>query len=356
MGLVVGIEIDGDGAHPAAWRAADHPPDALLSPVRVGDIARRAEAAGFAFLTLDDRTSSGPVGSGVAGRLDPVTVAAFASATTSAIGLVPVVHTAHAEPFHVSNQLSSLDHGSRGRAGWLVGTESSAARARAFGEVHVTDPALLVIEASEVVDAARRLWDSWEDDAIIADESTGRFLDSDRVHYTDFRGELFSVKGPALVPRPPQGQVLVFAADRALRPGLVDVALVSGRTEPRLRAAAAAGRSAPRVVAEIEIAVDTGSATAAERLATLDARATWAQADRLRHIGSAADLVALLTRLDGLVDGVRLIPAVLDVDLPVLHREVLPALRDAGLLPAAAPGATLRDRFGLARPADRYAS
>jgi alkanesulfonate monooxygenase SsuD/methylene tetrahydromethanopterin reductase-like flavin-dependent oxidoreductase (luciferase family) len=63
---------------------------------------RRAEAAAFAFLTLTDATPSDPVGTGVAGRLDPLTVAAFASATTSTIGLVPVVHTAHAEPFHVT--------------------------------------------------------------------------------------------------------------------------------------------------------------------------------------------------------------------------------------------------------------
>lgn len=310
MALVVGIEVGGG---------------ALLTPDRVGDVARRVEEAGFAFLTLDDATATG-----AGGRLDPVTVAAFASATTSSIGLVPVVHTAYAEPFHASNQLSSLDHGSRGRAGWIVGTESSAARARAHGAARVTDPAVLVAEASEVVDAARRLWDSWEDDAIIADESTGRFLDADRVHYTDFRGELFSVKGPALVPRPPQGQVVVFATEGTLRPGLADVALVNGRTEPLLRAAAAAA-SAPRTVAEISLGGPDDAG------------------DRLRHTGSAADLVALLRRLDGVVDGVRLVPADLDADLAVLRTEVLPSV-------AAPPGATLRDRFGLDRPVNRYAA
>jgi alkanesulfonate monooxygenase SsuD/methylene tetrahydromethanopterin reductase-like flavin-dependent oxidoreductase (luciferase family) len=205
----------------------------------------------------------------------------------------------------------------------------------------VTDPRLLLAEASEVVDAARRLWDSWEDDAIIADESTGRFLDADRVHYTDFRGELLSVKGPALVPRPPQGQVVVFAPEGVLRPGLADVALVSGATEALLRAAAAV-RTAPRVVAEIEVALVPGSAV-------LDAHWPWPRGDRLRHTGSAAGLVALLARLDGIVDGVRLIPAALDADLAVLGREVLPALPPA-------PGVTLRDRFRLARPANRYAT
>jgi hypothetical protein len=54
------------------------------------------------------------------------------------------------------------------------------------------------------------------------------------------------------------------------------------------------------------------------------------------------------------VDGVRLLPAVLDVDLPVLARDVLPALRAARLTAAPRPGATLRAALGLPRPANRY--
>ena len=57
----------------------------------------------------------------------------------------------------------------------------------------------------------RRLWDSWEDDAEIRDVATGRFIDRDKLHYIDFEGRFFSVKGPSIVPRPPQGQPLVAA-------------------------------------------------------------------------------------------------------------------------------------------------
>jgi alkanesulfonate monooxygenase SsuD/methylene tetrahydromethanopterin reductase-like flavin-dependent oxidoreductase (luciferase family) len=58
----------------------------------------------------------------------------------------------------------------------------------------------------------RALWDSWEDDAVIKDVATGRFLDNDKVHHVRFEGASFSVIGPLITPRPPQGQVVVIAA------------------------------------------------------------------------------------------------------------------------------------------------
>ncbi|GEL23654.1 monooxygenase [Pseudonocardia sulfidoxydans NBRC 16205] len=345
--ILIGVELAGDGAHPAAWREAAHPPVDLLTPGRLADTATAAESAGFGFLTFDDATAGAP-GDGVAGRFDPVEAAAFVSARTRRIGLVPVVDTAHAEPFHVSNQLSSLDHASLGRAGWLVGTDATEARAAAYGVRHDPDTTALAQEAADVVDAARRLWDSWQDDAVVADEATGRFLDSDRVHHVDFRGATFSVRGPALVPRPPQGQVVVLAPAGALPADLVDVEVVTAPTADGI-VTAAAGVRAPRVLAEIEVVLDT-DLPAVVRLAALDAHTPWRAGPRLRHVGSSAGLVALLHRLAPHVDAVRLVPAVLDRDVPVLAAEVLPAFGSVGT------GHTLRDRLDLPRPAGRYAS
>jgi len=64
-------------------------------------------------------------------------------------------------------------------------------------------------EAADFVEVARRLWDSWEDDAEIRDVATGRFIDREKLHYIDFEGRWFSVRGPSIVPRPPQGQPVV---------------------------------------------------------------------------------------------------------------------------------------------------
>ena len=51
-------------------------------------------------------------------------------------------------------------------------------------------------EAADYVEVVRRLWDSWEDDAEIRDAASGRFIDRTRLHYIDFRGRWFDVKGP----------------------------------------------------------------------------------------------------------------------------------------------------------------
>lgn len=66
---------------------------------------------------------------------------------------------------------------------------------------------------TDVVEVVRRLWDSWEDDAVIKDVATGRYLDPGKVHQVDFDGETFSVKGPLITPRPPQGSLVVLAPD-----------------------------------------------------------------------------------------------------------------------------------------------
>ncbi|AGP58927.1 hypothetical protein M271_37655 [Streptomyces rapamycinicus NRRL 5491] len=63
-----------------------------------------------------------------------------------------------------------------------------------------------------MADVVARLWDSWEDDAEIRDTATGRFVDRDKPHYVDFEGAHFTVRGPAIVPRPPQGHPVVAVA------------------------------------------------------------------------------------------------------------------------------------------------
>ena len=72
-------------------------------------------------------------------------------------------------------------------------------------------------EAADYVEVVRRLWDSWEDDAEIRDVATGRFVDRDKLHYIDFEGRWFTVRGPSITPRPPQGQPVVAALAHAGR-------------------------------------------------------------------------------------------------------------------------------------------
>ncbi|MEU8764091.1 LLM class flavin-dependent oxidoreductase [Streptomyces sp. NPDC048659] len=356
--LHLAVEIDGDGAHPAAWRRAAHAPGELLTPRRTAKVAAVAENAGFTLVTLDDSIlppASAAVG-GPAGRLGAVERAAFIAGSTSVIGVAPVLATTYAEPFHVSTRIASLDHVSVGRAGWVLGVEESPEAARAWGRPRVEGEAALRREAVDGLRVARDLWDSWEDDAVIRSVATSRYLDRERLHYVDFEGETYSVKGPAIVPRPPQGRPVVLAPAGLVPPGLVDVALVDGAT-PALLGEAAAASGAPLAFAELEVALDTPGETAAERIADLDRSAAWAgHPGRLRYTGSARGLADLLEELSTLVDGVRLRPLVLDEDLSVLSRLVLPELFSRRVAARPLPGTTLRATLGLPRPESRFAA
>ena len=108
--------------------------------------------------------------------------------------------------------------------------------------------------------------------------------------------------------------------------------------------------------AEVEVALDTVAGDALDRLGTLDAHVPWPATGRLRHAGTAAGLVRLLTELAGVVDGVRLRPLVLDEDLPELSARVLPALFEARIAARPVAGSTLRATFGLPRPQNRFAA
>lgn len=343
------LELDGAGWHPSAWRRSRHSPADVFSGVRLRELAVTAQAQGFAGVTFEDPAPGDP--RNPVGHLDAVQRAAFLAAVTDGIGLVPVVPTTYTEPFHVAAQLASLDHSSHGRAGWVAAVSPGSGPARAV-DLPQASAAGLGRELVDGISTARALWDSWEDDAVIRDVATGRYLDRDRVHHVDVRTESYSVKGPSTVPRPPQGHPVVFAAAADLPSdvpaGLVDVVLTGDRDARRTG-------GGPLVVVDLEIVLDTESASGGNRLAALDVDGVSPTSNRLRHSGSGESLAELLIDLAGTVDGVRLHAAVLDEDVRQLLRSTLPALRAARLLQHPLSGASLRSTLGLARPRNRFA-
>lgn len=372
--LHLALDVDGAGAHPAAWLASRVPAATLLTAKHLRRVVAAAENAGVTFVTFDDSLT--PPRHGPAGRLDAVVRAAFVARITSRIGLVPLVHPAVVEPFHLASQLAALDHASTGRAGWLVGTGAVPGAQRALDRP-VAEGQSLLEETRDVVRVARDLWDSWEDDAVVRDTATGRYVDRARLHHVRFTSggdgppagpglraaragsrAPFTVAGPLIVPRGPQGHPVVVGRAGSVPADLLDVALVDGADLAAVTAAAREARlaGAPRVVVDLAVTLDTAIATGADRLGSLDDLAGGTTATGLRWTGPAAGLVDLLRTLRGVVDGVRLLPAVLDEDLPVLVRHVLPALRVSRSVPTPRPGSTLRDTLGLPRPANRFAA
>ncbi|MFI1851405.1 LLM class flavin-dependent oxidoreductase [Streptomyces sp. NPDC020480] len=331
------------------------------------ELARLAERGRLDFVTLDD--SLGPPGEG-RGRLDALAVLSRVAPDTGRIGLVPTVTTTHTEPFHLSCAVATLDWVSRGRAGWRAEVSTTEAEARLIGRRAAAPAEELWEEAGEVADVAARLWDSWEDDAEIRDVATGRFIDRDKLHYIDFESARFSVRGPSIVPRPPQGHpvVAVDATDPVARPIAArhaDVAYVKAtgseaarviREELRRRAAGY-GRDEDALTVLAAVAVDLSDGEPAAELPPPSGPLA-ARADGLPlYRGGPVDLAELIARWHGAgaADGFHITPAVPRRDLERFVNGTVALLQHRGLFRTFYPGTTLRDHLGLTRPANRYA-
>jgi alkanesulfonate monooxygenase SsuD/methylene tetrahydromethanopterin reductase-like flavin-dependent oxidoreductase (luciferase family) len=394
--LHLAVALDGAGWHPAAWREPDAQPHRLFTAAYWTGLAQQAERGLLDFVTIedsldlqsDDHFRRDERTDRVRGRLDAVLIAARTAPATRHLGLIPTAVTTHTEPFHVSKAIATLDYVSGGRAGVRVQVAGRTDTAAHFGRREIPplsaerldDPAVQQLvaghfdEAADYVEVLRRLWDSWEDDAEIRDAATGRFIDRDKLHYIDFEGRWFSVRGPSITPRPPQGQPVVAALGHAAVPyRLIARSADVGFVTPRDRAAAGAivaeiraeqalaGRQDEtlHVLGDLVVFLDDRAATAQGRRERLDELAGGPySSDAHIFAGTAAELADLLLdwREAGLT-GFRLRPAALPHDLAQITGALVPELQRRGAFRTAYPaaGGTLRALLGLPRPANRYA-
>ncbi len=346
------------------------------------------------FVTFDDQMGLQSSRRGVAddrvdrvrGRLDAVLTAARVAPATGQIGLVPVATTTHTEPFHVSKAIATLDYVSGGRAGVQVRVSATGLEARLFGRRDMADGPLvgdgpgsggghqvndLFDEAADFVEVVRRLWDSWEDDAEIRDADTGRFIDRDKLHYIEFQGRWFNVRGPSITPRPPQGQPVVSVLAHVptafrLAARCADVVFVTPHTPDQLVAILAevgkAEEVESRLGAPLKVFVDLLVHLENDPGAAADRRD---RLDRLDGRVDRSDASIVTTTPDGLADllmawhlpgvaGFRLRPAVLPRDLEAVTSGVVPILQERGVFRTRYRDHSLRDRLGLDRPSNRY--
>jgi alkanesulfonate monooxygenase SsuD/methylene tetrahydromethanopterin reductase-like flavin-dependent oxidoreductase (luciferase family) len=389
------VALEGVGWHPAAWRDADLDARGLFRPEYWVGLIQEAEWAGLDFITIQDSlllqstSDKHPEGrtDRVQGRLDAVLIAARAAPETSRVGIIPVATTTHTEPFHVSKAIATLDYISRGRAGFQARISPSTLEAGQFGRRspageggsgsngvrELESGETLMEEAADFVEVVRRLWDSWEDDAEIRDIATGRFIDRDKLHYIDFEGPWFSVRGPSITPRPPQGQPIVSVLahiDAAFRLAAqsADVVFVTPKSWQDAHALVATVRKHEeaverthpplRVVADLVVFLDEESGRALDRKNRLDhLDGNPLRSDALVFSGTPAELVDLLEEWHAVgIEGFRLRPGTIPGDFDVITHEVVAELADRSLRPPSYQESTLRARLGLMRPENRYVS
>jgi FMN-dependent oxidoreductase (nitrilotriacetate monooxygenase family) len=201
------------GHHEAAWRYKASQPERILDITFYQDLARRAEAAKFdAIFFADGPALADNIRYASRFRLEPLTWLSAIAAATTRIGLIGTASTTYTEPYNLARQFASLDHLSGGRAGWNIVTTSAANAAQNFGLPTHPVHADRYDRAREYLDVVTKLWDSWEDDALVIDPASGIFADTDKIHAIEHVGRHFKVAGPLNTPRTPQGRPVYVQA------------------------------------------------------------------------------------------------------------------------------------------------
>ncbi|MFC0436977.1 LLM class flavin-dependent oxidoreductase [Kutzneria buriramensis] len=424
------------GHHEASWRLPESDPHANLDIEHYKNLARIAERGRLDSVFLaDSPVQMGDPGRRPSGRLEPTVLLTALAGATDHIGLIATASTTYNEPYNLARRFASLDHVSGGRAGWNIVTTAGVEAAQNFGLDDLPAHRHRYERAAEFVEVSKKLWDSWDDDAIVADKERGVHAEADRVHVINHEGPHFKVRGPLNVPRPPQGHPLLvqagssedgrdFAArhaeavftaqqtldegkgfyadlkDRAARFGrdpeqvliLPGIVPVIGDTEAEARELdAELERLIVAEYAKVQLAnrfklspdeldLDRelpGNLPTEDEIEGAKSRFTLivelARRERLTvrqligrlgggrgHRTFAGTPVQVADTIQhwfdhGAADGFNIMPAVLPSGLESFVDKVVPILQERGLFRTEYTGATLRDHYGLPRPAGQFA-
>ncbi|MDF2444661.1 MAG: hypothetical protein JWR01_2864 [Subtercola sp.] len=186
------------------------------------DLARAMERACFDYVLIEDNTFVGDrYGDSMevylkhalqAPRQDPMILATLMVQATSRLGVIPTVGTFAYHPYMLARLAGSLDQLSKGRIGVNVVTGTSDRALQNYGYDGMADHDYRYEVAEEFLDAAKALWGTWQDGAIVADRASGVFADHTKVTRADFAGAHFKSRGPLNSGPLPQRQPVISQA------------------------------------------------------------------------------------------------------------------------------------------------
>ena len=203
----------GVGHHEAAWRLPESDPFAASDVEHYAELARIAERGKLDSLFLADSPMLwNNIGRRPSGTLEPTLLLAALAGVTERIGLIATASTTYNEPYNLARRFASLDIISNGRAGWNIVTTAGIEAARNFNLTELPSHAERYARSAEFVDVSLKLWDSWDDRAVLADKERGVWGDDRYVYPPRHVGRFFRVEGALNVPRSPQGYPLLVQA------------------------------------------------------------------------------------------------------------------------------------------------
>jgi FMN-dependent oxidoreductase (nitrilotriacetate monooxygenase family) len=219
-GLHFLLNVTGVGYHRTAWLDPGVAASSFVDVDYYQGVAQTAERGLFDALLLPDiPQQNAGIAAAPTQSLEPTLLCAALAMTTERVGFIPTLSTSFNRPYNLARRVLSLDHASNGRAGWNVVTTAAPGAAANFGQEEILPREDRYRRAAEFVALARRLWDGWEDGALVGDQDSGEFADPAKIHPAAHHGEFFDVDGPLNVPRSPQGRPVIVQAG-ASDPGI----------------------------------------------------------------------------------------------------------------------------------------
>ncbi|MBF4567209.1 NtaA/DmoA family FMN-dependent monooxygenase [Plantibacter sp. VKM Ac-2880] len=212
--MLLGMQFgNGYGAQVTSWRAPNVNPRNYTDFDAMVRYAQAAERGKIQFLFLPDTPalSSDLTREAPQMTLDPLLTLAAVARATERIGLVSTGSTTFTEPYNLARQFKALDVMSHGRVGWNPATTSDPNAAANFGQQIAERPERYG-RAHEVIQIVQALWGSWEEDAWIANPSSGHFADPAKVRPVNLQGQYVASRGPLPIPPSEQGQPVLFSA------------------------------------------------------------------------------------------------------------------------------------------------
>ena len=205
--------IHSRGHHEASWRHPKSSPKALTDISYLTESAQTAEIGLFDSIFLADTlVVNDDVAQAARTWLEPISTLGALAMATKKIGLIATASTTYMEPFNLARQFASLDHVSAGRIGWNIVTTWSVPAASNFGASDQVSHADRYLRAEEYLNITKALWDSWSDDAVVDNRTSGLYAKVEGIRSICHSGDYYKVAGPLNVPRCPQGRPVLVQA------------------------------------------------------------------------------------------------------------------------------------------------
>ncbi|RKR73438.1 NtaA/DmoA family FMN-dependent monooxygenase [Frondihabitans australicus] len=215
------------------------------------DLTSSLERGGFDFVFIEDTamiedtyqgTAEHALSKGqMAPKNDPMPLVPLMVQGSKHIGVISTISTTQYPPYLAARQGVTIDHLTEGRFGMNIVTSVTHRVGQNFGYDKLPPHDERYARAEEWLDVVSKLWNSWEDDALVHDQENVVYADHTKVHTIDHVGEHFSVRGPLnTIPGPQRRPVIAQAGNsvpgREIAARNADTMLAMGHNPEQMKA------------------------------------------------------------------------------------------------------------------------